>query len=414
VSLLRKIFDSRKSEAAGGAYRWHPPDLILLPDYAVALFADQLDKQTGTFFSKDRLLVTADHFAPPATIERANVLRVVQDLCARQGWDLRLFEGICHQLLVEDPRAKPGALIIGGDSHTVTAGALGCLALGFGSTDIFAALIKGRIAVRIPEVIKVVLTGRLRAWVMGKDVILEIFRRFGHEKLKDRALEFVDRTEDGVHQSDRFCICNMMAEASGKAAMFIPDAVTVDYLRKRDGEDDFEFGQWTSPPEDDYLEEHVMDLDDLEPMTATPHNPFNVVALRDVRGLVVHQVFLGSCNAGRIEDLAVASKILSGKTAAPGLKAIAIPGSKKVYLEALKAGYLQTLIEAGVVIGNPSCGPCGAVDKGLLADGERCAATINRNYRGRMGSPDAQVYLVSPAVAAASMVIGKLTDPRDL
>jgi len=354
-------------------------------------------------------MVVADHFSPPATVERAVILRKVQDFCKEHAWPLRLFEGICHELLIDDPRTRPGTLIIGSDSHTVTAGALGCVAIGFGSTDVFGVVLKGRIALRVPPVVRVVLQGRLHAGVMGKDIMLDMFRRSGPEKLNDTALEFVDTTEGGIAQSDRFSICNMVTEAGGKAALFVPDAITEAFLRQRDGQP-AALRAWG--PDPDPVDEVILDVSAVEPLVALPHSPFNVAPLRGHEGTPLDQVFIGSCNAGRLSDLQIAARILEGRQVAPGLKTIVIPGTRQVYLDALDAGCIQTLVRAGAVVAWPSCGPCGAIDKGVLAPGERCAATINRNYQGRMGSPDAEIFLVSPATAAASMVTGTLTDPR--
>ncbi len=383
-----------------------------MPDYALALMADGLAESGAADIDPARLLVVADHFAPPATIERAEILREVQDLCARLDWPLRLFDGICHQLLVEDTRARPGMLVVGSDSHTVTAGALGCAAMGFGSTDVEMAMRKDRVALRMPEGVKLVLRGALPRGVMGKDIILEVFRRFGAERLNYAALEFDDRTETGISMDSRFSICNMVAEAGGKAALFLPDAVTWDYLKTRDGgvapvlEDKRDDGGYA------HIEE--IDVGTLTPRVALPHSPFNVRTLSEAGYVSIDQVFLGSCNAGRLEDLAVAAAILRNRHVAAGVKCIVIPGSRKVYLDALRAGYIEILLQAGVALGQPSCGPCGAIDKGLLASGERCAATINRNYQGRMGASDAEIYLVSAATAAAAMVNGQFTDPGAL
>ncbi len=408
--MLTEILKRHDAGPAAGAYRWYAPDLALLPEYALALMEDDIRRRGGIALSADRLLIAADHFAPPATIERAAMLRMVQDLCATMGWEPRLFEGICHQLLTEDARTLPGTLIIGSDSHTVTAGALGCFAAGFGSTDVYGALITGKIALRAPRLIRIVIAGSLPPGVMGKDVILELFRRCGAEKLNGAGIEFIDETRSRICQSDRFAICNLIAECGAEAALFLPDDVTEAFLAERDG---------NAPPlpgiaEESYDEEIVIDAEALEPLVALPGSPFRVAALRAYEGLPLHQVFLGSCAAGRLEDFAVAAAILDGRRVAPGLKAIAIPASAKVYLAALEAGYIATLVAAGVCIGNPSCGPCGAIDKGVLAPGERCAATINRNYEGRMGAPDAEIYLVNAAAAAAAMATGKLTDPRKL
>ena len=383
-----------------------------MPDYALALMADRLESGAQCALLPDKLLVVADHFAPPATIERAEILRRVQDLCAKLDWPLRLFDGICHQLLVEDARARPGRLVLGSDSHTVTAGALGCAALGFGSTDVEMALLKGRVALRVPDGIKVVLRGELPAGVMGKDIVLEVLRRFGAGRLNYAALEFEDRTEPGISMDNRFSICNMIAEAGGKAALFLPDAVTWAYLKARDGSTEPVLE--SAGTDTAYAGVEELDVSTVTPRVAFPHNPFNVRSIAEAGHVPIDQVFLGSCNAGRLDDLAVAAAILKNRYITAGVKCIVIPGSRKVYLEALRAGYIEILLQAGVALGQPSCGPCGAIDKGLLAPGERCAATINRNYQGRMGAPDAEIYLVSAASAAAAMATGRLTDPGEL
>jgi 3-isopropylmalate/(R)-2-methylmalate dehydratase large subunit len=412
MSLVGKIFDSRIIEPAGGQYYWCRPDLVLLPEYALALHAELLTRNDLRPANPERVIVVADHFCPPATIERAEILRTATDLCRRWELPVRLFEGICHQLLIEDRRAVPGSLIVGSDSHTTTAGALGALAIGFGGTDVMVALTENRIALCKPEVIGIELIGRKPASIMGKDIILAVFQQLGPEKVNYRALEFIDHSTEGIGQDDRFSICNMVVEAGGKAALFVPDKITGDWLTARDG---------TAPElpeyknEDaDYIERHRIDLESLTPLVAMPHDPFNIAPVSQISGLPLDQVFIGSCSAGRITDLDEAASILKGKQVAPGLKAIIIPASKQVYLQALDSGALRVLIEAGATIGNPSCGPCGAIDKGILAAGERCAATINRNYHGRMGSPDAEIYLVNSRVAAASMVAGKLVAPEDL
>lgn len=407
--MISDILRPRALDNAGGAYRWYAPDFVLLPEYAIALVADDLRKRGKVALPADKLLIVADHFCPPATIERAEILRLVQQTCKDFGWDLRLFDGICHQLMIEDPRIGPGKLVVGSDSHTCTAGALGALAMGFGSTDVYAALVHGRIALRTPEVVRVNISGRFRPGVMGKDLILEIFRRCGHQALNYRALELVDRTDDGISQDSRFSICNLMVEAGGKAALFQPDAITTAYLKARDEAHNFDFDL----PLDDAVQTLDIDLAELAPMVALPHNPFNVVPLSEAPDVELTQVYLGSCNAGRLEDLAIAAQILDGNRIATGLKAIVVPGSRQVYLDALDRGYIRNIIESGAIVATPSCGACGGIDKGILASGERCAATMNRNYRGRMGSPDAEIFLVNAAVAATSMLTGRLTAPED-
>jgi 3-isopropylmalate/(R)-2-methylmalate dehydratase large subunit len=424
VTLTESILEAHRVARGVGAYDWYRPDLVLLPDYALALLAEVLEDPDRRLDDPGRVLVAADHFAPPAEIERAAILGRVTALCRRHGLELRLFEGIAHQLAAEDPRVAPGALVIGADSHTVTAGALGCLAVGFGSTDVLTALLHGRVAARRPECIRVALHGACPEHVMGKDIMLRVLELLGPERINYRSLELLDRTRHGIPQDDRFAMCNMVAEGGGKACLFLPDRVTAEYLRARarrgkDGERAVKApdrGVWQAAVQERsaYVEQIELDVSRLEPLVALPGDPFAVAPLREVAGEPLDQVFLGSCNAGRLRDLEVAARLLEGRRVARDLRCIVIPASRSVYLAALERGYIATLLRAGVVVGAPSCGPCGGIDKGVLGPGEVCAATINRNYPGRMGSVDARIFLVSPAVAAASMVTGRLTDPREL
>jgi 3-isopropylmalate/(R)-2-methylmalate dehydratase large subunit len=411
MSWVGRHLAAREALPAPGAYQLYAPDLILLPEYALAIVADELQRGDAPRFPADRVLVVADHFSPPASIERAVMLDRARRAAAARGWELRLFEGICHQLLIEDPRVGPGSLVIGSDSHTVTAGALGALAFGFGSTDVLAALRAGRVALRCPEAIRVRLRGALPHRVMGKDVALALLARLGPERARYRVLEILDESEGGLSQDGRFAICNLSVEAGAKGAVFLPDAVTRRWLAARDGQP-LSAPAARAADDEGVVDELEIDLGALEPLVARPHSPFDVIPVREAAGLPLDQVFLGSCSAGRTEDLRVAASILAGRRVAPGLKAIAIPGSRDVLLRALRDGSYEALAEAGVVLESPSCGPCGAIDKGILGPGERCAATSNRNYQGRMGSPDAELWLVSPATAAASMLTGRLSDPR--
>lgn len=370
------------------------PDLVLLPEYAVALMADELDSLGGPAIEPERLLVVADHFALPSSIERADILARVQAAVARFGWQsqFRLFDGIAHQLLLEDARLRPGSLVIGSDSHTVTAGACGAWAAGFGSRDILYALCTGAIWLEPNPAVAVRFHGRATdPWLDPKDLILEVFRRLGPHGLHRRSIEFFDATADGLGPSARATICNMVVDGGAVNGLFGEDAALDDA--------------------DAY--ESVLDIDlaDLGPLVARPGSPFDVVPLAGFAGPAITQAYLGSCNAGRLEDFAVVAGLLAGRQVAPGVKAIAIPSSRQVYLEAMRAGHLEVLLEAGFVIGNPSCGPCGGIDKGILGAGDVCVATMNRNFRGRMGSPEAEIWLASPAVVAASALAGRLVVP---
>ena len=385
-------------------------DFVLLPDPTLALLLTDLRELRGNIWNREKVLVTVDHFAPPSTVERANVVKRVLSFVKEEGIShCSLYRGICHQLLVEGPWVRPGMVVLGADSHTTTAGALGCLATGLGSTDILYTLITGRTWLRSPEAFRVNLKGKLPAYVMGKDIALELLRRGGESGFLYQALEFYD-LEGMIPMDDRLALCNMVVEGGAKNGLFCPDDITRRYIEARDGHP----GQWEGTFDGDPQYRGAMDVDlsSLNPQVALPHSPSLVVDVEEARGEVIQQVFIGSCTGGRLRDLEVAARIFSGRKVAPGLRLLIIPASLKIYQTALENGYIQAILEAGGVILNPSCGPCGGIDKGVLGAEERCLSTSNRNYRGRMGDPSSMVYLASPLTAAATALRGEITDPR--
>lgn len=430
MTFLDALLSRRASTPTEGKYRWYAPDLLLLPDYALALMLKDLPPG-APFPHARRCLVTADHFAPPSSTERAEILRRVLDRAREGGCPARIFEGICHQLLVEDGRCRPFRLVIGSDSHSGMAGGLGALAFGFGSTDVWGALVHGAIALPPLRPLNLRLRGRLPGDVSGGDLARELFRRLGPRRLADRWVAIED-LEAGLPMADRFALCNLLTEAGVACAVVRPDECTRRWLQERDGEDFVDF----DPVEDerprssidgtmagdelaagrspDELAALEIDLGTLEPLVSLPSNPFDVSPLDAVAGLELHQVFLGSCASGRLEDLRRGARTFGGGPVAPGLKALLTPASRRVWLAASAEGLLDRFVAGGVTVLNPSCGPCGAVDKGLLAGGERCACTLNRNYRGRMGSPDAEIYLVGPSVVGAAMRLGRLPERKEL
>lgn len=413
MSLTSRILKTHKTGKAAGAYDWYRPDLILVPEYALALMKDNFEKTGWLPHDPAKVTVTADHFCPPASSERADILKQVKQLCVKLGFEMGMANGICHQVMVENPAALPGCLIVGSDSHTITAGALGCLACGFGSTDVFAAVTKDQIALTTPPAILVRFEGKMPENVFGKDLILHVMSQLGYEKMHWASLEFYDCTQNGISMDSRLSMCNTAVEGGVKFATFIPDAITGEFLSKRqqDGFEDIINLFKDSAADTDYVFEIKVDVSTLEPLAACPHDPLNIKKVKDIGNVKLDQVFIGSCAAGRLEDLEAAASILENKSVYPMLSAVVIPASARVYLEALQNGCLEKLVRAGVCVSNPSCGPCGAIDKGILGDNQVCAATINRNYRGRMGSPKASIYLVNPAVAAASMLKGKISLP---
>lgn len=387
-------------------------DFVLLHDPTCALLLGDLEELEATVWDRDKILVTVDHFAPPSSVERANIVKDVLSFVEREGiTNCKTYEGICHQLLVEGPWVGPGMVVLGADSHTTTAGALGCLATGMGSTDILYTLVTGRTWLRPPEAIRVDLTGELPPYVMGKDIALELIGGAGEGGFLYKALEFYD-SHEAIPMDDRFAICNMVVEGGAKNGLFHPDTITVGYLEERDG-DGRRFPRHFNA-ETQYEEAMEIDLAYLRPKLALPHSPGRVVDVQEGRGTKIHQVFIGSCTGGRLRDLEVASHILRGENVAQDVRLLVTPASQRIYQEAIQRGYIQAIVEAGGVILNPSCGPCGGIDKGILAAGERCLSTSNRNFQGRMGDPSSLVYLASPLTAAATAVRGEITDPREV
>lgn len=384
-------------------------DLLMGHDGTFPLGLDTIEAEGLTAFDPAKILLVCDHFAPPATVERAAIQKLQIDYARRSGLPLALNAGICHQLLLEHPLALPGRIIIGADSHTVTAGALGALATGVGTTDFLTAMATGHLWLRVPAAVKIVLTGRLSPHVMGKDIALEILRRFGSDGCIYKSLEFFDHTVQGLAMDHRAAVSNMSVETGAKCGIWNPDSGLREYLFMVRHQE----VPWPAVTVDDADYEQVVTIDctGLPSLVAAPHDPGNVDTVARYAGRPVDQVFLGSCTAGRLEDLRIAAAILRGRTVAPFVKVIVIPGSTAVLLEALRRGYIQDLLAAGAVVANPSCGPCCNIDKGLLAPGEVCLSTSNRNFPGRMGAPDSFVYLASPATAAATALTGVITDP---
>ncbi|OPZ86838.1 MAG: Homoaconitase large subunit [bacterium ADurb.Bin429] len=387
-----------------------PVDVIMAHDATLALLIDEFTRLGCAVSASEQVMITCDHFAPPARIDWADLQRKVIDFSQARGLDLRMYQGICHQLLLEDPRVKPGSILVGADSHTTLAGAVGAFATGLGATDILACLATGETWFRVPESIGITLTGTPKPWVMGRDAALYLLGHFGESGAGYRALELRDRTTAGVSMDSRAAICCMATEMGAKAALFVPDAVTADFLDKRDG------AAWTFPEDDATAcaETLTIDLSELDSLVACPHSPANIADAREVSGTTLHQVYIGSCAGGRLEDFAMAAAMLAGRRVAPGLKVIAVPSSVTVMREAMRWGYIQSLLDAGVCVSNPSCGACGGIDKGVLGSGETALMTSTRNFQGRLGPRDSAVYLASTAVGAASALTGRITHPAEV
>ena len=365
-------------------------------------------------FDPERIFLVCDHFTPNKDQDSAEQVKTVREF-ARQMGVVHYFEGgasgVEHALLPELGLIGSGDIIVGADSHTCTYGALGAFATGLGSTDIAAAMVLGETWFKVPATIKVQLRGELRPWVGGKDIILALIGRIGVDGALYKALEFGGPGLQGLGVEARMTMANMAIEAGGKAGLFPAEDIVLEYLQNagRHGDEPLE-----ADPEAEYEQVLDMILDELEPQVACPHLPDNVRPVREVRGMKLDQVVIGSCTNGRISDLREAARILRGRKAAPDLRLIVLPATPGIYAQALEEGLLLQFLQAGAVIGPPTCGPCLGGHMGILAGGERCLATTNRNFKGRMGSLDSEVYLSGPAVAAASAVAGEIVHPEQV
>jgi 3-isopropylmalate/(R)-2-methylmalate dehydratase large subunit len=407
-NIIQNHSDGRKE----GEYDAVDVDFVLLPDPTFALLLSELKDLGGRIWNKERVFVTVDHFAPPSTIERANIAKAVISFAEVEALPHQsIYQGICHQLLVEGPWLRPGMLVLGADSHTTTAGALGCLATGMGSTDILYTLMTGKTWLKPPDTVRIDLKRKLPPYLMGKDIILDLLGRFGEGGFLYQALEFNDN-DGALPMDDRFAVCNMVVEGGAKNGLFLPDKVTRKYLEYRDGQT----GDWGECFDEKplYLNRMEVDISSLHPKVALPHSPARVVDADEIKGESIQQVFIGSCTGGRLRDLEMTARLLRKKKIASGMRLLISPASQKIYREAIEKGYLQTILEAGGVILNPSCGLCGGIDKGILGAGEKCLSTSNRNFQGRMGDPSSSIYLASPATAAASSLTGRIIDPREV
>lgn len=362
----------------------------------------------------DNVIFVLDHFVPNKDIKSAEQCKCIRDFAKRQGishvYDVGQM-GIEHALLPEKGLVRPSEIILGADSHTCTYGALGAFSTGVGSTDLAVAIMSGKGWLRVPEAIKINLTGKPGKYVSGKDLILTLIGITGVDGANYKSLEFFGDGIDALSMDDRFTVANMAIECGAKNAFFPVDGKAEKYLHSA-GVTDFTV---ILPDADaEYVRTIDIDLSKLQPTVAFPHLPSNVHTFDEGFDIPVDQVVIGSCTNGRLGDLAVAAEILKGKKAADGVRVIIIPATQKIYLEALKLGYLETFINAGCAVSTPTCGPCLGGHMGILADGERAVTTTNRNFVGRMGHPGSEVYLASPAVAAASAITGRLTDPRTI
>ena len=388
-------------------------DVVMAQDGTGPLAVSQI-KKLG--FSKvanpAKSIFFIDHAAPSPRKELSDSHKVLRDFAKESGARLSdIGEGVCHQILVES-YVCPGDVVIGADSHTCTAGALGAFAAGMGSTDIAVGFALAKTWLLVPQTVKVNFNGKLSKGVYAKDLVIYLIGKITADGATYKALEFSGSVSSGLTIEDRFTISNMAVEAGAKAGIFAADEITKQYLGRRGRAECFK--EIRADEGAKYEAEIDIDCAEVEPMISMPHTVDNTVPVSKIDKVKVDQVLIGTCTNGRLNDLKIASGILKGRKIAEGVRLIVVPASRSVYLEALRAGIIETLIESGATVIPPGCGPCVGVHQGILGDGEVCLSTQNRNFKGRMGNPDALIYLSSPATAAWSAVRGFIADPREV
>lgn len=390
-------------------------DLVLGNDITSPVAINEMQKMNNqTIFDKDKIALVMDHFIPNKDIKSAENCKCCRDFACRHEitnyFDVGEM-GIEHALLPEKGLVVAGDAVIGADSHTCTYGALGAFSTGVGSTDMAAGMVTGKAWFKVPSAIKFVLTGKPGRWVSGKDVILHIIGMIGVDGALYKSMEFTGDGIANLSMDDRFTICNMAIEAGGKNGIFPVDDLAKAYMREHSKR---EFTVYEADEDAEYEQVITIDLSQLKPTVAFPHLPENTRTIDQVGEVKIQQSVIGSCTNGRIDDIRIAAQVMKGRKVAKGVRCIVIPATQAIYLQALREGLLEIFIEAGAIVSTPTCGPCLGGYMGILAAGERCISTTNRNFVGRMGHVESEVYLASPAIAAASAVTGKISCPCEL
>ena len=412
-TLAEKILSLKShGEAKAGDVVIADVDLAFVQDTTGPLTIRQFKESGFEALAKpQQTIIFLDHAAPSPAQQLSNDHILLRCFAGETGCRIyEVGEGICHQLIAEQ-FANPGDVILGSDSHTVTAGALGAFATGMGSSDIAVALALGRTWFRVPESFLIELKGVFPRGVYAKDLILYLIGQIGADGANYKALEFGGEALAQMTMPQRLTIANMAVEAGAKVGLFPADKITQDFLIGHGRGDNYK--PLYPDAEANYEQVIPVNLDQLEPMLSLPHAVDNVRPVTQVKGVKIQQAFIGTCTNGRLEDLAVAAEILKGKKRHPGTRLLIAPASRQVLIRAIEKGYIQSLIEAGAIILPPGCAACLGLHQGVLGDGEVCLSTANRNFKGRMGNPEAMVYLASPATAAASAIKGEITDPRE-
>ena len=417
MTMTQKILAAHAglSEVKAGQLIMADLDLVLGNDVTSPVAINEFNKAGfDSIFSQDKITMVMDHFTPNKDIKAAAQCKQCRDFAKEYG--IRNYfdvgdMGIEHALLPEKGLVAPGDCVIGADSHTCTYGALGAFSTGVGSTDMCAGMAKGKDWFRVPSAIKFNITGKLPKYSAAKDIILHIIGMIGVDGALYKSMEFSGEGLKNLNMEDRLCMANMAIEAGAKNGIFAVDEVTLDYIKDKVTK---EYKIFEADPDAEYDAVYDIDLSQIKPTVAFPHLPENAKTFDQIGDVEIDQVVIGSCTNGRIEDIRAAAEILKGRHIADRVRCIVIPATQKVYLTAMKEGLLEIFINAGCAVSTPTCGPCLGGHMGILAKGERAVATTNRNFVGRMGHPESEVYLASPYVAAASAVTGKISQPSEL
>ena len=417
MTMTQKILAAHAglSEVKAGQLIEADLDLVLGNDITAPVAIHEMDKmKINTVFDKDKIALVPDHFVPNKDIKSAEHCKCVREFASKHDIT-NYFEvgqmGIEHALLPEKGLTVAGDVIIGADSHTCTYGALGAFSTGVGSTDMAAGMVTGKAWFKVPTAIKFILTGKLSKWVSGKDLILHIIGMIGVDGALYRSMEFVGEGIANLTMDDRFTVANMAIEAGAKNGIFPVDALAQTYIKEHSKKP---YVIYEADEDAQYEQTITIDLAELKSTIAFPHLPENTRTIDDVGDVIIDQVVIGSCTNGRIDDLRIAAKVFEGRQVDKRLRVIIIPATQKIYLQAIEEGLIQIFINSGAIVSTPTCGPCLGGYMGVLAAGERCISTTNRNFVGRMGDPKSEVYLASPAIAAASAITGKISGPADL
>lgn len=417
MTMTQKILAAHAglSEVKAGQLIEADLDLVLGNDITSPVAIQEMKKfNKETIFNKDKIALVMDHFIPNKDIKSAQNCKCCRDFASKHEIS-NYFDvgnmGIEHALLPEKGLVVAGDAVIGADSHTCTYGALGAFSTGVGSTDMAAGMVTGKAWFKVPSAIQFKLVGKPSKWVGGKDVILHIIGMIGVDGALYKSMEFMGDGINNLTMDDRFTICNMAIEAGGKNGIFPVDDLAVQYMKEHSKR---EYKIYEPDPDAEYEEVYTIDLSALEPTVSFPHLPENTKTIGTFGEVKIDQAVIGSCTNGRLDDMRIAADIMKGRKVAKNVRCIIIPATQEIYLQSMKEGLLEIFIEAGAVVSTPTCGPCLGGYMGILAAGERCISTTNRNFVGRMGHVESEVYLASPAVAAASAITGKISAPDEL